>query len=88
MSLPGTPRAWHSACWALHVQGEGGADSPDRESLERLNEDERQLMHLRIELDFDYDEIAAMTDRSSRDAARMAVQRALRKLAETMGHER
>jgi RNA polymerase sigma-70 factor (ECF subfamily) len=67
-----------------------GADVLDRyeHALAGLTEDERQVLHLRIELDFDYDEIAAMTDRPSRDAARMAVQRALRRLAEGMGHTR
>jgi RNA polymerase sigma factor (sigma-70 family) len=67
-----------------------GADVLERYelALERLSEEERRLLHFRIELDFSYEEIAAMTERSSRDAARMAVQRALRKLAETMGHER
>ena len=45
-------------------------------------------LHLRIELDFDYQEIAAMTGRPSEAAARMAVQRALRKLAGIMGHGR
>jgi len=54
-------------------------------ALERLDDDERQLLHLRIELDFDYQEIAAMTGRPSRDAARMAIQRALARLAEAMG---
>lgn len=56
--------------------------------LAHLDEEDQQLLHLRIELDFDYDAIAAMTDRPSRDAARMAVQRALRRLADAMGHER
>lgn len=56
--------------------------------LAQLGEEDRKLLHLRIELDFDYEEIAAMTDRPSRDAARMAVQRALSRLAEVMGHER
>lgn len=67
-----------------------GADVLERyeRALAGLGEEERQLLHLRIELDFDYDEIAAMTDRPSPDAARMAVQRALRKLAEAMGHGR
>lgn len=55
-------------------------------ALAALNEEERQLLHLRIELDFSYEEIAALTGRSSRDAVRMAVKRALRKLAEIMGH--
>lgn len=66
-----------------------GADVLARyeKALERLTEDERQLLHLRIELDFDYEEIATMTNRPSRDAVRMAVQRALRRLAEHMGHD-
>lgn len=66
-----------------------GADVLARyeQALERLTEDERQLLHLRIELDFDYEEIATMTERPSRDAVRMAVQRALRRLAEHMGHD-
>ncbi|HTO91092.1 MAG TPA: sigma-70 family RNA polymerase sigma factor [Candidatus Sulfotelmatobacter sp.] len=65
-----------------------GSDVLERyeSALARLSEEERQLLHLRIELDFDYEEIASMTERPSRDAARMAVQRALRKLAEQMGH--
>ncbi|HMI32217.1 MAG TPA: RNA polymerase sigma factor [Candidatus Limnocylindrales bacterium] len=54
----------------------------------RLSEDERRLVHLRVELDLSYDEIAAITERTSADAARMATQRALRRLAEIMGHER
>lgn len=67
-----------------------GADVLQRfeEAMQALDPDDRHLLHLRIELDFDYDEIAAMTERPSRDAARMAVQRALARLAERMGHER
>jgi len=53
----------------------------------RLAEDDRELLHLRIELDFDYDEIAKMTGKPSRDAARMAVKRALSRLAEEMEHD-
>jgi RNA polymerase sigma-70 factor (ECF subfamily) len=72
------------------VENAIGADVLDRyeHALARLDEEDRQLLHLRIELDFDYDEIAAMTNRPSRDAARMAIQRALSRLAEQMGHER
>lgn len=67
-----------------------GADLLERyeQALATLKEPERELLHLRIELDFDYEEIAAMTGKSSRDAVRMAVQRALARLAEAMGHER
>ena len=66
-----------------------GADVLDRyeRALRQLADDDQRLLHLRLELDFDYDEIAAITERASRDAARMAVQRALRRLAEVMGNE-
>jgi RNA polymerase sigma-70 factor (ECF subfamily) len=57
-------------------------------ALAGLGQEDQELLHLRIELDFDYGEIAAMTGRPSRDAVRMAVQRALGRLAEAMGHER
>jgi DNA-directed RNA polymerase specialized sigma24 family protein len=53
-----------------------------------LSEDERQVLHLRIELDLGYDEIADMLGRPSADATRMAIQRALHKLAHTMGHRK
>ena len=56
--------------------------------LAALDEADRELLHLRLELDFDYAEIAVMQGRASRDAVRMAVQRALGRLAEAMGHER
>ena len=64
-----------------------GSDVLDRyeRGLASLTEAEQELLHLRIELDFDYEEIAAMTGKPSRDAARMAVQRALARLAEVMG---
>ena len=64
-----------------------GAELVDRyeRALAALTEEERQLVHLRIELDYDYDEIAEMAGRPSRDAARVAVKRALKRLAEAMG---
>lgn len=67
-----------------------GAEMVERyeRALERLSDVERQLIHFRIELDFSYEEIAAAMDRGSRDAARMAVQRAIRKLAKAMGDAR
>jgi RNA polymerase sigma-70 factor (ECF subfamily) len=67
-----------------------GAEVLDRyeRARDQLTEEERLFVHLRIELDFDYEDIAAIMNRPSRDAARMGVQRALRKLAEIMGHER
>jgi len=56
-------------------------------ALASLREEEQELVHLRLELDFSYEEIAVMTGRPSADAVRMAIQRALRRLAEGMGHE-
>jgi RNA polymerase sigma-70 factor, ECF subfamily len=56
-------------------------------ALQTLTAEEQQLLHLHVELDFDYAEIAAMTGKTSRDAVRMAVRRALSRLAEAMGHE-
>ena len=66
-----------------------GADVVARyeRALSTLTEEEQQLLHLRIELDYDYAEIAAMTDRPSPDAVRMAMTRALRRLATAMGHD-
>jgi len=55
-------------------------------AMQTLGEQERQLLHLRIELDLDYEEIAQLMGRPSPDSARMAIQRALRKLAYAMGH--
>ncbi|HKQ18558.1 MAG TPA: sigma-70 family RNA polymerase sigma factor [Candidatus Eisenbacteria bacterium] len=54
-------------------------------ALEQLSDEERHLVHLRIELDFSYAEIATMTGRNTSDAARMAVQRSLRRLATILG---
>ena len=67
-----------------------GADVLERyeTAMQRLDPESQRLLHLRIELDFDYEAIAQMTGRPSRDAARMAIQRALSRLADAMGHER
>ena len=66
-----------------------GADLAERyeQALAQLTEEERQLIHLRIELDLDHAEIAAAVGRRSPDAARVAFLRALRKLAGVMGQE-
>ena len=65
-----------------------GADVVRRyeDAMAALSEEERQLLHVRIELDLGYEEIAVMMGRPSVDATRMAIQRALQKLAYTMGH--
>lgn len=67
-----------------------GAEVLDRyeRGLARLSDEDRRLIHLRLELDFSYEEIAAITERGSSDAARKATQRAMHKLAGIMGHER
>jgi DNA-directed RNA polymerase specialized sigma24 family protein len=54
------------------------------EGMSLLSDDERQILHLRIELDMSYEEIAAMMGKPSADAARMAIQRSLHKLAAVM----
>jgi RNA polymerase sigma-70 factor (ECF subfamily) len=55
--------------------------------MEAVDDEDRRLLHLRIDMDFDFDEIAAMTGRPTPNAARVAFQRALRRLAEAMGRE-
>ena len=54
------------------------------EALERLGEDERALIVARIEMHLSFDEVAQATERATADAARMAVGRALVKLAAEM----
>ena len=54
-------------------------------ALQRLTEEERELIVARIELGLTYAELASVLDRPSPDAARMAVGRALVRLAEEMG---
>jgi RNA polymerase sigma-70 factor (ECF subfamily) len=67
-----------------------GVDALDRyeRALAQLTEEDRRLIHLRLELDFSYEEIAALAERSSPDAARKATKRAMQRLADIMGHER
>jgi RNA polymerase sigma-70 factor, ECF subfamily len=64
-----------------------GAEAVDRYegALERLRPDERELIVARVELGLTYSEIAAAVGRPSPNAARMAVARALMRLAEEMG---
>jgi len=54
-------------------------------ALARLSESDRELVVARIEMDCTYDEIAELQSKPSADAARMAVKRALLRLAEDMG---
>lgn len=54
------------------------------QALEKLEPDAREAVIARIELGFGYAEIAEATGKPSADAARMTVNRAIRKLAEEM----
>ena len=55
-------------------------------ALQRLRPDEREVLIARVELGLSYQQIAASHDKPSADAARMAVSRALVRLAEEMDH--
>ena len=55
-------------------------------ALARLPEADRELILARVEMGLSYAEVAASTERPSADAARMAVGRALLRLAEEMDH--
>jgi len=67
-----------------------GRDALDRyeRSLAALPAQDRESVILRVELDLPYQEIASLQGRASADAARMAVARALVRLAEGMRDER
>lgn len=54
------------------------------QALERLSEQQRQAVILRLEFGFTFKEIASAMEFPSTDAARMAVSRALVRLAEVM----
>jgi RNA polymerase sigma-70 factor, ECF subfamily len=57
-------------------------------ALQRLRPEERELIIARVEMQQSYQQIAVAHNRSSADAARMAVTRALLRLAEEMDLER
>ena len=61
-----------------------GAEAVERydAALERLTETERELIVARVELGLTYAEVAAATGKPSPNAARMALVRALMRLAE------
>jgi len=65
-----------------------GAEAVDRyeAALQRLRPDEREVVVARVELGLSYQQIAATHEKPSADAARMAVSRALVRLAEEMDH--
>jgi RNA polymerase sigma-70 factor (ECF subfamily) len=76
----------HSAA-ASPLESAIGTEAVERyeAALERLRIDDRELVIGRIELGLTYSEIAAAAGKPSANAARMAVARALMKLAEEMG---
>jgi RNA polymerase sigma-70 factor (ECF subfamily) len=63
-------------------------DAEDREryrrALARLPETDRELLVSRLDLNYSYEQIALITSRATANAARVAVRRALVKLAEEM----
>ena len=61
------------------------AEDRYRRSLLRLREDDRELIVGRVELGYSYEQLATLTGRRTPDAARVALKRALLKLAEEMG---
>ena len=56
------------------------------QALTRLHPLEREAIIARVELGYSYDQVAAATGRPSSEAARLAVRRALVRLAAEMGH--
>ncbi|MCD4699788.1 MAG: sigma-70 family RNA polymerase sigma factor [Phycisphaerae bacterium] len=56
-------------------------------ALEKLCDDERAAVTMKVELAFGPTEIAEALGKSSPDAARMYTQRAIQKLAKEMGHD-
>jgi RNA polymerase sigma-70 factor (ECF subfamily) len=67
-----------------------GAEAVERydAALARLSEDDRELVVARLEWDLNYADVAEATGRPTANAARMAVSRALIRLAEAMKNER
>jgi DNA-directed RNA polymerase specialized sigma24 family protein len=57
-------------------------------ALQRLRESDRDLIVARVELGLDYVEIAGILEKSSIPSVRVAVSRALLRLAAEMGVER
>lgn len=66
------------------VLAEGQQRERYLEGLERLSPPDRELIVARVELGWSYEQIAFVTGRHSADAARMAIKRAIQRLAEAM----
>lgn len=67
-----------------------GAENQARyeQALERLRPADREAIINRLELQHSYEELAVLLDKRSPDAARVAVMRAMKRLAEEMGGSR
>lgn len=68
-----------------------GAEAIERyeRALQRLRDEDREAIILRVELGFDsWDEVAVQLGKPSAAAARMAVKRAIARLAEEMSHDK
>jgi RNA polymerase sigma factor (sigma-70 family) len=65
-----------------------GAENVERyeQSLARLSPADREAIIGRLELQYRYDELALLLDKPSAAAARMAVGRAIKRLADEMQH--
>lgn len=66
-----------------------GAEALHRydEAIRRLTDEDRELIVARIEMGLSYEQVAAATKKSTADAARMAVGRALVRLATQMAED-
>lgn len=67
-----------------------GRETAERyeQSLQKLSESDRELIIARVELGLDYSEIAPLAGKPSVGSTRVAVSRALLRLAGVMGHDR
>jgi len=54
-------------------------------ALQRLRDEDREAIIARLELQYSYEDLAVALDKPSADAARVAVKRALHRLAQEMG---
>lgn len=67
-----------------------GAENTERyeAALQRLSDDDREAIICRLELQYSYDELAVALDKPTANAARVAVMRALHKLAQELQKDR
>jgi RNA polymerase sigma-70 factor (ECF subfamily) len=80
----------HAAGGSSPLEAAIGRESIDRyeAAMERLRPADREAIVARLELQQSYDEVAIALGKRNADAARMAVKRALGRLAEEMSHGR